>query len=341
MLLLNPPFFFLGNMFYTDPPAVFSLLLCMCLSLAGRPRASAAAGVFSASCRQTCALFHAFVALQSLVYLVQERRAFGCILESVAPHAAAGLLYGILFYLNSFQVAIGDHEHHAVSLHYAMFAYHAGFVILSAAPVVVVLLARIVRSSHTLTLLQYRRLVWLYATATALMLALIWKSGTYVHPFALADNRHYTFYIYRRVLLRGPYARAALSLLYGAGLSVPLLTIGLRAEEAFVGAGKKEGLDPTRWVVAETVTEIALLAVIAVCVVPASLLEPRYFVPGYFLTMVRVLARMQLNARYAWLSCFGLLIVNLAFVFVFCEMPFDRPPDPHMPSDKSAGRFMF
>ena len=47
------------------------------------------------------------------------------------------------------------------------------------------------------------------------------RYGTVTHPFLLADNRHYTFYVWKNLMLPYPMFRYALLPLYGlAGWSL-------------------------------------------------------------------------------------------------------------------------
>ncbi|KAJ4388262.1 glucosyltransferase [Neurospora sp. IMI 360204] len=54
----------------------------------------------------------------------------------------------------------------------------------------------------------------LYLLATILLSALIVRYNTIIHPFTLADNRHYMFYIFRYTILRSSSVRLALVFAY-------------------------------------------------------------------------------------------------------------------------------
>jgi alpha-1,2-glucosyltransferase len=340
IVLLNPPFFFLSNLFYTDPPAMFAVALCMHLSLTGYPVASAIAGLYATACRQTSALFHSFIAFQEVVFNVRSRKPHGHILMSSAPHALAGLVYLFCLYKNSFHVALGDHRHHTASVHFAMFAYNGGYFLVSSIPLLAVLGLR--RRDLKVLLGIVRSRIWrmVYIFSIAFMMLLVYKTGSYIHPFMLADNRHYTFYIYRRIILRGAFTRSLLCTVYAAGLLIPFVSIQMCLERV---KNNSEVRDRTQieWGVAEVFCEMCLYMTIAVCLVPATLLEPRYFVPGYFLMMLRFCARSRISKDQARLCVVALTALNMALVFIFCEIPFKRAVDEHMPSDTSPGRFMF
>lgn len=57
-----------------------------------------------------------------------------------------------------------------------------------------------------------------YAALAPVALAIV-KFNTIIHPFTLADNRHYMFYIFRYSILRAPWVRFALVPIYiGCGM---------------------------------------------------------------------------------------------------------------------------
>ncbi|KAK0761384.1 hypothetical protein N5P37_006334 [Trichoderma harzianum] len=59
------------------------------------------------------------------------------------------------------------------------------------------------------------RLLWpLYLIATFIVSTLIVRFNTIIHPFTLADNRHYMFYVFRYTIRRAPWIRYFLILPY-------------------------------------------------------------------------------------------------------------------------------
>lgn len=48
---------------------------------------------------------------------------------------------------------------------------------------------------------------WKLAVAAALISVLVVRYYTLTHPYLLADNRHYPFYLWRRVIDRSTYSR--------------------------------------------------------------------------------------------------------------------------------------
>jgi alpha-1,2-glucosyltransferase len=134
--------------------------------------------------------------------------------------------------------------------------------------------------------------------------------GTVTHPYLLADNRHYTFYLWKDIL--GPLGawRAALAPAYAAS--------GLALFGALAAA--RGGL----WA-------LALTACTAAAIVPAGLLELRYFTVPAFLAVLHLppAPRGRVLAQ-----CAAFAAVDAATLYLFTQRPFLWP-------DGSTARFMW
>ncbi|PWN51187.1 hypothetical protein IE53DRAFT_386455 [Violaceomyces palustris] len=157
-------------------------------------------------------------------------------------------------------IVLGDKANHVAALHLPQLFYFVTFSTFFAWPA----LLATVRGGSPLRLLT-RSLRGLFGTfpraittlcLLGLMLAAI-DAFTIEHPFLLADNRHYTFYLWRRVVKAHPLAKFALAPVY--------LLCGRLWIDAL---GRTQSLF---WM---------LGFVLATCLtlVPSPLLEPRYFI---------------------------------------------------------------
>jgi alpha-1,2-glucosyltransferase len=83
-------------------------------------------------------------------------------------------------------------------------------------------------SSYNFDLGTFLRLIiWLgYALATVIGSIAIVKYNTIIHPFTLADNRHYMFYVFRYTIRRAEWIRYALVLPYTASRWLVWATFG-------------------------------------------------------------------------------------------------------------------
>jgi alpha-1,2-glucosyltransferase len=147
------------------------------------------------------------------------------------------------------------------------------------------------------------------------------------HPFLLADNRHYTFYIWRRVYLAHwtvPYLLAPLYLAcawawfirIGTFLSYCVRAALLNSIVRFIHPGKHQTLLQT------LLLPVCLLPTL----LPTPLIEPRYFLIPYIL--LRLQARIPNGAVISEAIWYG--FINWVTMFVFLHM-----------EREGVGRFMW
>lgn len=134
--------------------------------------------------------------------------------------------------------------------------------------------------------------------------------GTLAHPYLLADNRHYTFYLWKNLLGPSPALRLALAPAYGAA-----------AHELSSRLSRNGG----------PLLAAGFLACCAAALLPAGLLEFRYFTVPALLFAVHV-RPPQWRASAAQALAFA--AVNAGTLHVLCERPFEWV-------DGSVARFMW
>ena len=103
---------------------------------------------------------------------------------------------------------------------------------------------------------------------------LIIHFNTIIHPFTLADNRHYTFYVFR-ILRLYPWIRYLAAPLYMllAWACIAALGVPPAPENALSGGRHTVGERGRR-----VSTVVLWLAVCTLCLATAPLVEPRYFI---------------------------------------------------------------
>ena len=241
-----------------------------------------------------------FSSSSTSAFLVQLHSFVLALLQNAVPLllANAGLLLTVLgfvaFVVRNGGVVVGDKENHRPALHLALPLHMA------AAAAIVASLPRLF-SSPTV-----RRGLSSFSLPTAALAsaALIW--GSFEHPFLLADNRHLTFYLWRRAL-RFPAVRALLGPVYSSLLS------------ALVGQSPS-----SLW--------LAIFAAAAVIsLAPSPLLELRYFTPGIVVFLLN--APPLKDGHGLAITVVVFLLINACLLFVFLYRPFLWP-------DGSTARFM-
>ncbi|GIL55390.1 hypothetical protein Vafri_10947 [Volvox africanus] len=112
---------------------------------------------------------------------------------------------------NGGSVVLGDKEAHKVVRHGAQLLYFAGWSALMLWP------GLLTSATALLHIRRRRTLVSVVVAAAAVAAAVaIGHLSTMVHPYVLADNRHYVFYLWRRLLGRSANAKYILAPAYAA-----------------------------------------------------------------------------------------------------------------------------
>lgn len=219
----------------------------------------------------------------------------------LAPYAANGLLF-ISFVKWNGGITFGDKENHQVSIHLVQVFYCFAFLAFFTLPLWL----------SVSTLRKYLKYAvsghsGLNVVATALSFAAInyiIDNFTVVHPFLLADNRHYTFYLYRRILSR-KHAKVVLLPVYHFCTWV---VFHLLAQTRQVS---KLSMSP--------VVAIAFMGAIIATLVPSPLFEPRYYIVPLLILRIFTSAR---NVKIHLYEFLWYLFINAVVFIVFFEYEF-------------------
>ncbi|KAH7345063.1 glucosyltransferase [Rhizoctonia solani] len=203
-------------------------------------------------------------------------------------------------------IVLGDKSNHIPTLHVPQLYYFVAFASLFGLPVLMSAETGIMSLAREVAQRMIggtSRLIISITLTGLIMISIHWF--TIQHPFLLADNRHYTFYIWRRVYL--------------AHWSVPYLFAPLYLACAwawFIRAGKHQTLLQT----------LLLPACLAPTLLPAPLIEPRYFLIPYII--LRLQARVPNGVVVFEAIWYGFINWVTMFVFLYMER-------------ESVGRFMW
>lgn len=320
IISLFPLLYFFYFLYYTDSASVFYVLLSYYLSLTRRQFLSAAVGVFAVFCRQTNIVWVALFATLQLVALYDERNKtsyydgiqgdfdlkavlsimkflllnISVVIRRVWPFIGVGALFTAFLWFNE-GIVVGDRSNHEASLHFPQVFYFAAFAIAFLAPLVLAY-ASILDFVKKINVLS----VVAFAGACGVGVAAV-HFFTLEHKYLLADNRHYTFYLWKNVYRRNDWIKYVLVPAYI--LSIALLWRAVRKFRSAI------------WC-------ILFSGCLSLVVVPAKLLEFRYFLIPY------LLIRLQFPAKIGWhLAWEGLvyLLVNYVTLKAFIELPFKWP----------------
>lgn len=198
------------------------------------------------------------------------------VLISIEPYLyVLGLFAGFIWYNGS--IALGDKTNHVSTLHVVQLFYFTLFTVLSTPALFITNpLSLITTTAKSLFGTPIK------AVTTLALLGFIAGSVhvfTMTHPFMLADNRHYVFYIWRRTILAHPHAKYVGIPIYLITSFLVLRQLGLKRPA--VGDASRP-INPNSPVLSSTTHTItfllAFVAATAGTLVFAPLVEFRYFI---------------------------------------------------------------
>lgn len=326
-----PLLFFFGFLYYTDIGATLMVLLGYVLSTRRHHWGAATALAIGVCFRQTSIVWVVFVAgttgLQIIepqfcteqmcvhsrsvfTYLTALLKTFfsniPSLLAELWPYAA--VVSGFLaFVVWNGSIVVGDKSHHQASFHLPQVLYYSVFACFFASGQLI--LNWRISLGFAKSLLRPK---WVLAAFLLLTLQIpAIHFYTYTHPYLLADNRHYPFYIWKNVFKR--HETVKYLLVPGYSLATLWIVYALR----------------------KTQTELWVLLYCVCCfvaLVPQSLLEFRYFIIPYLLLRLHLPQGTMLSL----VAEFGLhTALNVVTMYLFLYRPF------HWPDSAAEQRFMW
>ncbi|XP_005148479.2 putative Dol-P-Glc:Glc(2)Man(9)GlcNAc(2)-PP-Dol alpha-1,2-glucosyltransferase [Melopsittacus undulatus] len=328
-LAMFPTLYFFTFLYYTDPGSVFFTLFAYLMCLYGNHKTSALLGFCGFMFRQTNIVWTVFCAgnivaeklneawktelqkkkdekisfrkgsfsdlmriLQFLIKYLTSPKNLVALTALTWPYIILVTGFFVFVFING-GIVVGDRSSHEACLHFPQLFYFLSFTVFFSFP-------------HLLTpfkikkfLLSLRKHPVQYSLITAISLFLIWKF-TYVHKYLLADNRHYTFYVWRKVFQRHDLVKYVL---------VPVYIFSCWS---FADTLKSK---PIFWIL---MYFVCLLAV----TVPQKLLEFRYFILPFLIYRLNIpfpsLYRQLLELAFY-------VAVNAITLYVFLNKTFQWP----------------
>jgi len=211
-------------------------------------------------------------------------------LLNVWPYCVVFLAFVIFLWIND-GIVVGARHDHEVALHFAQLFYFAIFTLWFAA-VHVMSIKNVTAFVHFM-----KRHLLLNIFVLLSCFCAIWRF-TYVHRYVLADNRHYTFYIWSWLFARHPLLRYAFAPLYMLAGYLVVQTLALRRH--------------CLWCIGYVLSVTALL-------VPATLLEFRYYIVPYIIFRLNV-SVVSLRHLVAEVSMYA--VINALTIYIFLHRPF-------------------
>jgi alpha-1,2-glucosyltransferase len=234
-----------------------------------------------------------------------------------------GIAFVIFIILNG-GIVVGDRENHVATFHAPQVLYFAtsSVLFMGLASIQWSRLRRTIRACMT----PFQSATGFLALASVVTLLLVVVSKfTYAHPFILADNRHYTFYLWRHVFARHQLVKFLLIPVYL--ISFAILSDSLCKLDGRMSNFNWSLLSASKSLLWQTIFLLATAAVL----VPTPLVEFRYYVIPI---LVAQLHDDSLTDVSLAMNCVANLVVNSVLGYVFLYRPYEW-------NDGSTARFMW
>lgn len=244
------------------------------------------------------------------------------------PYALVALAFAGFVYTNG-GIALGDKENHILSPHLAQLCYCMTFITIFTMPLWI-------SYSVFIEYLEdnFLNLPGLFFNAAWIPILFVIVQGfTIIHPFILADNRHYTFYIVRNFIVRTETSRYELLPFYHFSFYI---VYKLFKQNSNIIPGKNNN---HRRTAASPIMYYAYMFCTAAVVTLSPLFEPRYYILPYIffrlftrptdtpLLNVGILKEHNTKIRYVgevlwlWFWTQALYVVFLQFTFKWDNLP--------------------
>ncbi|OBT83229.1 hypothetical protein VE02_08221 [Pseudogymnoascus sp. 03VT05] len=263
------------------------------------------------------------------------------VISRLWPQIALLLSFGA-FVVRNGGVVLGDKSNHVATLHLTQMLYLWPFIAFFSFP----LFLPTVISALSPTLPRASTLVWALL-AIGLSLTIV-HFNTLIHPFTLADNRHYMFYVFRYTILGHPLIKYALAPIYVlCGWFVLRALCGNQSVSSSTATGPQETSrrgklsrsaihEGGRKGTAETKTSFALIWLLttALSLITAPLVEPRYFILPWVIWRLHVrpsrgsIAGLSVERTRLWGETLWFLAVNVGTCAVFLGKEFEWASEP-------------
>ncbi|XP_069765608.1 dol-P-Glc:Glc(2)Man(9)GlcNAc(2)-PP-Dol alpha-1,2-glucosyltransferase isoform X2 [Narcine bancroftii] len=218
------------------------------------------------------------------------------------PYAVVVVVFLIFLFLNG-GVVVGDRTSHEITLNFPQLYYFFSFTLVFS-------ISHLVSYQKIKSFLDSVKKHTLFCIILGIVsLLLVWKF-TYVHKFLVADNRHYTFYIWKNIFQRHEMIKYLLIPGY------------LFAVWTFIDALKNKSVF---WI-------LAYFCCLAAATVPQKLLEFRYFIVPYLIYRLNV----PMSSSFKVIVELALYcLVNVLTLYLFLNKTFQWP------DSKDVQRFMW
>jgi alpha-1,2-glucosyltransferase len=222
-------------------------------------------------------------------------------MDMTQPYILVILKFIVFVYMNN-GIVVGDKTNHQATFHLSQIFYFMAFSSLFTASTFLFSYKKL-KTLFTFICTNFQLLLILVLP----VFCLIAKHFSFEHPFLLADNRHYTFYIWSKFIRKYEFARYLLTPMYVIAFYTLYRNLVL--------SGKTIG-----WLLAFSVCVLAAL-------VPQELVEFRYFIIPYFIYRLNL---GQLGWKQVIFEIVFNAGINFVTIYVFVSKTFKWVNEPEV-----------
>ena len=199
----------------------------------------------------------------------------------------------VVFVVVNGGIVVGDKSAHTATFHPMQVCYFFAFSLGMSA-------AFCISKTRFLHFVHFCRKHWIFMGICSLLVAFFIDSYTMAHPYLLADNRHYTFYIWRRIIARNEFSKFLLlpGYIYGGYCVLHSLRHN------------------------SIIFKLSFPVFLCLNLAPQFLLEFRYFVIPYLIYRLQV---RPMSWHKLLMESIFYIFVNVATVLLYVYKPFEWP----------------
>lgn len=316
-LSLLPVLYWFTFLYYTDVLSTLVVMVMILLHLHQAPTMAAAMGVVAVMMRQTNVIWVGFLCvliasdtlgarvLKGPINTLSDVKSVLRKLKKTAtkPYRLAEVLADVVvdsfcyvlvliafsvFVSYNGSIVLGDRSAHEATVHLPQLGYFCLFFLIFSLPYA---------PSHVQPFMNLCKRHVFLALALLVVGVMAVHSNTLEHPYLLADNRHYTFYLWNRFYGRYSFFRY---------IMVPIYMFG-----AYMVYSSIQGCS--------FVFKVLFVACLAAMVVPQKLLEFRYFIIPFLIARMQIVSK---NWLQLWTEMLYFLLINAITLYIFVSKTF-------------------
>lgn len=319
--------FFYNFLFYTETFSIFSLILFFYLNLYSSKNyfLKFLSGILCVLIRQNNIIWVNLIALNEVITLIQNffnnksiRKLFENIISTIRRNIDI-LIIDILFVIfvihNNFSIVLGDKSHHSMVMHLAQINHLLIFSLLFFPTYNL----KVLKNLNKLIKNGKKAVRFILIFLVIITFVLIFNKFSYIHDFILSDNRHYIFYYFKKIYLKENLRYALLIYISFTYALIINDNLKLIKDNKIIS-----------WLICSLL-----------CLIPAKLVELRYFVPCYIILIILINYNKESfedlhQSIFHWLNILAHVIINGITIYIFLFRPFENQF-----MDNEISRFMY